>query len=51
MRFIACYYPFDIPCKLDDVEEIYINVLVLVIIAHCLLISLVSSEKVTNQTS
>ena len=31
MRFIACYYKFNIPCKLDDVEEIYINVLVLVI--------------------
>ena len=28
MCFIACYYPLDIPCKLDDVEEIYINVLV-----------------------
>ena len=26
--FIACYYPFGIPCRLYDVEEIYINVLV-----------------------
>ena len=32
MRFIACYYSFDIPCKLDDAEEIYINVLVPVIL-------------------
>ena len=33
MHFIACYYRFDIPCKLDDVEEIYIiNMLVLVIL-------------------
>ena len=30
MRIIACYYPFDIPCKLDYVEEILVNVLVLV---------------------
>ena len=39
MCVIACCYPFDIPCKLDDVEEIYINVLVPVIIAHYLTIS------------
>ena len=32
MRFIACYYPFDIQCKLVDVEEIYINVLVPVVL-------------------
>ena len=32
MCFIACYYPFDIQCKLDDVEEMYINVSVPVIL-------------------
>ena len=32
MCFIACYYRFHIPCKLDDVEEIYINLLVLVML-------------------
>ena len=32
MCIIACYYPFNIPCKLDDGEKIYINVLVLVIL-------------------
>ena len=34
MCFIACFYPFNtgIPCKLDDVEEIYINVSVPVIL-------------------
>ena len=32
MRFIACYYPFGIPCRLYDVEEIYINVSVAVIL-------------------
>ena len=26
MCFIACYYPFDIPCRLYDVEQNYVNV-------------------------
>ena len=47
MCFIACYYPFNIPCKLDDVEEIYINVSFGMFYtekaAHWLLISLVSN--------
>ena len=32
MCFIACYYSSDIPCEMDDVEEIYMNALVLVIL-------------------
>ena len=34
MRLIACYYPFDIPCKLDVVGEIYINIY-MVIMVYC----------------
>ena len=45
MRITVCYYPFDIPCKLDDVEEIYINVLVLVILPIAFRLVLSRQEK------
>ena len=49
--FIACYYPFGIPCRLYDVEEIYINALVLFILKSLPIASdqSVSLEKVVPE--